>query len=202
MELLIACIGAIMNRVRGGGLTNLAWKQNWANEGDETFWKKFSKHSNDVTFGLIFTYLIDWFNPPIFLILTLSMWLGRSFGWGRYIGGLIEKKVIDDEEIKWIDDLVLSKEDCAILRNIAALSLRGLIWSLLIGVGFLIISGLNISNIPLSFLWIIPVGLLMGFTYYITVTLSGKFLDNRGKGWGLGEVLFGFILWGSIAFIL
>lgn len=198
--IIIALLGALLNRVRGGGLTDLVWKYNIAHERDETFWKKFSKHSNDIVFGLVFSFLIG-FNFWAFLILVVSMWIGRSWGWGRYIGGIIEEKVRDEQEVEWIDNLVLNEDNYPILRNTIALSFRGLMWSLCIVFGFSIIASAGLTPLSLSFILIAPVGLLMGPTYLFTIKiLDQKF--NLGSGWGLGEILFGFILWGLIAYIL
>ena len=112
--LIAAFIGSIFNRIRGGGLTNLAWKLNWAHEGDETFWKSFSKIINDVVFGLFFTLALNEFSFSNFSFTTFfiiygMMFLGRAPGWGSYIGGMIDKEVKGEKEIEQIDEIILNK---------------------------------------------------------------------------------------------
>lgn len=197
-NLIIAIVGAVMNRVRGGGLTTLAWEQNWTNEGKEHPTKSIGKIGNDVIFSLMF--VLPLFSGVTvnsclgFAILFFAMWTGRSFGWGTYIGGMIEKKVTGEEEIIWIDKLVLNKTDHPVLRNMAALSLRGLMWSVSLVVGFTILK--SFVYIPFTYLFILPIGLLMGPVYLLAMKISeqGK---GRGFGWSLGEIFWGFVLWGT-----
>lgn len=200
-----AVIGMVANRVRGGALTNLSWDMNWINEGKESPTKTIGKHLNDLVFGGLFAYLCTYsFNTKFlaaFSVLTISMWVGRSFGWGTYINGIIERKVLLEEEIKWIDKLVLNKTNYPLLRNTAALSLRGLIWTTCLTAGFAII---NLFN-PISFkIFALPfVGLLMGSVYFLTMEICGRHNKKvRGQGWSLGELFWGFILWGACALLL
>ena len=201
MILIKAALGALMNRIRGGGLTDFVWKYNIADEGDETFWKSFSKISNDLVFALTFCFiLLHSFDIGLVVILYLFMWIGRSFGWGTYIAGIIEKKVRDEEEIKWIDKLVLNKTDYPVLRNTFALCFRGLMWGVSIAFGF----GIAIVSryeIPLSTLFIIPISFLMG-PAYLLASIIGEYFGDRGRGWQLGEILYGFLLWGGLALII
>mgnify|MGYP003638288264 FL=1 len=199
-NIIIAIVGALMNRVRGGYLTTPSWKMNWTNEGVESPTKSIGKIGNDVIFSLFFTLpLFSGINLDSilsFTILFFAMWTGRSFGWGTYIGGMIEKKVAGEEEIIWIDKLVLNKTDHPVFRNTAALSLRGLMWSVSLVIGFIAIA--PFSYIPLTVLFILPVGLFMGPVYLLAMKISenGK---GRGFGWSLGEIFWGFVLWGTCA---
>jgi len=200
-----AIIGSVINRVRGGGLTNLSWDMNWTNDKKESPTKSIGKHLNDLVFAGIFSYLITFaFNKEYiwsFIILFFAMWIGRSFGWGTYINGIIERKVLPEEEIKWIDKLLLSNTNYPLLRNTAALSLRGLIWTSCLTAGFAIINLFN--PIPFSIFVLPLVGLLMGTTYFLTMEICERHDKKyRGNGWSLGEWFWGFILWGACAYLL
>lgn len=201
----IAITGLIMNRIRGGGLTVLSWDMNWTNRGKEKPTKSIGKILNDVVFGFLFSLLlIDGFNSDFFfsfVILFFAMWIGRSFGWGTYIGGMIEKRVSYEEEIVWIDKLILNKSNYPVARNAIALSLRGLMWTVSLVAGFFLVD--VFAQVPKQIVYLSPVGLLMGLCYYLTI----KFADRhefliRGKGWSLGEFLWGFVLWGFCAFFI
>lgn len=203
--LSIAITGMIMNRVRGGGLTVLSWNMNWTRRGVEKPTKSIGKIGNDLVFAWIFSLLlIDGFDRYFYLsfaILFFAMWIGRSFGWGTYIGGMIEKKVTYEEEIVWIDKLILNKSNYPVARNAIALSFRGLMWTVSLVAGFLLID--TFAEVPKQILYLTPVGFLMGLCYYLTI----KFADRhefiiRGKGWSLGEYLWGFVLWGCCGYLI
>ena len=143
--------------------------------------KRVCKYGNAVVFGIVAGLLIgSWYAG---VLASLGMFIGSAFGWGKYIGGIINKTFDPDEvEIRWIDWLVMRRTDYAVLRSVIALSLRGLIWS---------------SCIALSILnpYYAPIGLLMGVVYYATISIS------KEKGWSYGEWVFGAILWGSLILV-
>lgn len=205
LSFFIAVCGLLMNRIRGGGLTVFSWDMNWTREGDSSFTKSAGKIGNDLVFALLFSaFLFSEIGVPFLLsvaILFLAMWGGRSVGWGTYIGGMIDKKVSGDKEVEIIDKLVLGKTDHPVLRNTAALSLRGLFWSFCLVIGFALVS--FIAYIPLTFLLILPIGLLMGPIYLLAMTICERHQDAiRGFGWSIGEYLWGFVLWGSCATLI
>lgn len=201
--LLIAFLGSFLNRVRGGWLTITMWKLNIANYGDETFYKSFGKVINDIIYGLLFSYiLIGSIQYSVFFILYFSMLLGRSPGWGVYIGGIINRKVKKEEEIEWIDEIILNKSNFPALRNSIALSLRGFMWSSSLLFGVSLIAAYEYIILPSKFIYIMPLGLTMGLIYWLACIISEKTSKGRGWGWSLGEYLFGFILWGGVAYFV
>lgn len=62
-----------------------------------------------------------------------------------------------------------------------------------------------LSHIPISgtsFL-IFPVGLLMGSAYLLAMEICQRIPGMvRGNGWQVGEYFWGFILWGSLAYLI
>jgi hypothetical protein len=53
-----------------------------------------------------------------------------------------------------------------------------------------------------SFL-IFPVGLLMGSAYLLAMEICQRIPGMvRGNGWQIGEYFWGFILWGSLAYLI
>lgn len=181
MIILATFFGAFLNRCRGGLLTIL-----FNPDESNTFWKKVGKFGNAVGFGVIAAICVNsYYALPVGIV---AMLIGASFGWGKYITGIIEKGFdVQEEEIKWIDKLVMQKDDYPVLRSVAALSLRGLIWTVCIAI--------PMAFFNLSYLYFAPVGLLMGAVYYVTISLF------KGHGWGYGEYLFGGLLWGLFATI-
>jgi len=208
MILLIAFIGAITNRIRGGGLTNLLWSLKIAIgskavsfEKHEKFWKSFSKNLHDVIFASVFFWLLnqnfDWRGLICFVAVFSGMRLGRSKGWGAYVGGLLSGKVTGEKEIVIIDKLFLREINHPDLRNSLAIATRGLMWSTCIFLGHLL-SGVSFNHFLLL---IIPVGLLMPAPYLVSRDIC-KLLKGKIGAWGLAEIFWGFILWGFCAKII
>ena len=181
MIILAAILGAFLNRWRGGLLNIL-----FSPEQEKTSLKRIGKFGNAIGFGLLAGYVASSYYAIVVGI--AAMLIGASFGWGKYISGIINKDFdANEEEIKWIDKLVMKTNDYAQLRSVAALSLRGLIWTVCIAI--------PMAFFNLAYLYFIPVGLLMGVVYYVTISIAGA------KGWGYGEYAFGGLLWGLFASI-
>lgn len=128
------------------------------------------------------------------------MMCGRSFGWGGYIAGMIDKKIDHNRrDVKFIDYLFLKGDNNPVLRCWAALSVRGLMWSFCLCSGFYAIKllGFELSD---RIIFILPSGLLMGSAYFLAITICDK-LTFRGNGWQYGELLWGAILWGSCFYL-
>lgn len=168
MGIILAILGAFVNRCRGGLLNAYGLKT-------------VCKYGNAVVFGVVCGFLLNSWQFGVSG--AIGMFIGASFGWGKYIAGIINKTFdVNEVEIKWIDKFVMQTNDHAVLRSVVALSLRGLIWTSCIAIALL--------N-P----FYAPIGLLMGIVYYVTISLAGE------KGWSYGEWVFGAILWGSFSFI-
>jgi hypothetical protein len=207
--IITAFVGLIMNRIRGGGLTDFVWQRNLINEKDERFIKPFSKILHDVVFALIFSYGLnvgfDEGGLLCFLTLFVAMWCGRSIGWGTYIDGIIRREVKDEREVAFIDKLIMQKKDHPVLRNVVALSLRGLIWTLCLAVGFFLLNEQNIGITVTNIALVAISGLLMGTTYLIAIGFCQKLkrITNIDlPAWGFAECIWGFVLWGICAQIL
>lgn len=197
-SIIVASVGLVINRVRGGTATDYLRKANWISEKDSF---PFVKVLNDFAFATSFMlglgFGFDLKTLLAFTALFLAMWAGRSLGWGSYIGGMIERKVSGEKEVAAIDALVLTKKDHPVLRNTIALSLRGMIWTVCLFVGFLICDLIGFQISDLSFL-IVPLGLLMGPTYFLAMEICQRIPTLvRGNGWQLGELIWGFTLWGG-----
>ena len=207
--LIAAFIGLVMNGIRGGGLTDYTWKHNIINEMDEGFIKPFSKVIHDIIFAALFSYgfdvSLDGKGLLCFLTLYVAMWCGRSIGWGAYIGGLIDREVKKKKEVAFIDKLVMRKSDHPVLRNVAALSLRGMIWTVSLAVG---LASLNEQCFSVSLYQILLIafsGLLMGVTYFLAIGFNQKlkrFTKLNFGDWRFSECVWGFVLWGTCAKIL
>jgi hypothetical protein len=202
MLILIALIGGVMNKIRGGILTDIYWsfgkligKQ----------WKKevpFVKTFNDLIFAGVFICIVkgnflyisdlSYKDFGIFFTLFFSMFVGRSWGWGNYIGGIIFRRIYDQPEVKWIDKLIMNNNNYPVLRSVVALSLRGFMWTSSIAIGFYIIGG----NWLIAF-----IGLFMGPVYWLLTEICDKF-SERFNGWTWGEFWWGFILWGSCFYFI
>ena len=203
--LIAAFIGLVMNRVRGGGLTDFSWKENWINEKDESFIKPFSKILHDFVFASLFAFALgahfDTTGIKAFILLYAAMLSGRSMGWGVYIDGIIRREVKDEEEIAFIDKLFLQKKDHPVLRNVAALSVRGMIWTTCLFLGTIVLSELGF-RIPSSVFAVPFLGLLMGLVYLVSIGFCQqlkrfKLIDL--PAWGFSECVWGFVLWGGYA---
>lgn len=190
-HILRAIIGGLANRfLRGGGFVHYA---------DQLGWKRvvwFLDHcgriSHDIIFALVFAF--SWWSIPV---LAGAMAAGRSFGWGRYIGGIINRRIDLDEEpeLAWLDKILLNKTDHPVTRCTVALSVRGLVWSLFLALGF------YIASADISYFILTPIGLTMGIVYLTMVEICGKIANRRDQGWVFGEIVFGAVLWGSISYL-
>jgi len=199
MIIAIALLGALINRLRGGSLVNLSWRLKLIPRGEEGFVKCFAKNLNDFVFASTFSLLLDASFDLLglwcFASLFVGMRAGRSVGWGVYIEDLISKTVSRRTEVFFIDYLFLREINHPILRNAAALSTRGLLWSISLAAAFYPFSE--------NALWIAPLGLFMSPCYLLAMNIW-ELIDpsKRGLGWGFGEMIWGAVLWGSCATIL
>jgi hypothetical protein len=201
-------LGAFFNRVRGGGLERFLVEKGW-----RTFIG--GKMIHDIVFAAWFTILVGMgyegfvdgfasysidFDLGAALILFGAMWLGRAPGWGVYVGGMIRKHVTGEKEIEQIDRLVLSETDHPVLRNAIALSLRGLMWTVSLSVGFLLLKLMWYSTIPVDGIILLSLsGALMGATYFIGIEFVERVLKRfRDEGWAFSEYLWGGLLWAII----
>jgi len=211
MIILICIIGALVNRIRGGLLTNLyckylinkGWQYRAAINEAEKRLKAFSKHFNHVIFALVFTILLS----PVttsqafwcLTLLSLGMLGGSSFGWGNYIEAMISGKIDKNRTDEYFSDKVLFHfANKPVLAGFLALSMRGMIWTMCIAISLVIISTVGV-NIPFTSYLIIPAGLLMGSCYLLAIKISEFLFDGmRGHGWQIGELIFGGYLWSII----
>lgn len=123
-------------------------------------------------------------------LLTFDLWqtafaaagmaLGQAPGWGRYIGALGGWEKFRLEEVAAIDWLIQWAKPRMRLWGFCGLTLRGALWGLCL--------------VPTAgSLWPVAGGMLMGVCYAATLYVWYR------KGWEYGEVLFGAVLWGSVA---
>jgi hypothetical protein len=207
--MIAAILGSIFNRFRGGGLQQLAWDFGIGSpKPEEGLAKSFSKILNDIVFAAYFTWFLDFSLDRkgliCYAILHITMLAGRCKGWGVYMEDLASKTVTHRAEVEAIDAIALRGDNFPRLRNSFAISLRGVIWTSAIMVGFFAIYyylGVNISS---NIFWLPSVGLLMGIVYGFSMEICGKFNIKTGRGYGqtVGEVVWGAVLWGSCQFLL
>jgi hypothetical protein len=198
MTILLFLLGGIVNRIRGGWLYDILHKYNI------NYLCPYVKQFNDFVFAITFSYLLGNHlnNKGLieFAILYVSMWSGRSLGWGIYINGMIEKRVIKEEEIKIIDKIFLSKSNYPVLRNCLALSARGLIWTNCFLMGFVSLDCIFYFKTGLL---LQILGLLMGPIYLLSMEICQRIPGFiRGNGWQLGEFFWGSVLWTATYLII
>lgn len=181
MIYIMLILGAICNRIRGGLLNIL-----FSPDKDSAILKTIGKFGTPIIFGAMMVVIThNWY---ALFAGALGMFIGASWGWGKYISGIIEKSFdVEEEEVEIIDKLVMKTNDHPVLRSVAALSLRGLMWTSVIAA--------SLASIDIGYLLVLPLGLLMGPIYYTTIQLRGMY------GWGLGEYVWGAILWATIGSI-
>jgi hypothetical protein len=214
---MIFILGAIINRIRGGWATDIAWARGWLAKPNEVPHVKFL---NDLIWSIVFGILVQTTHLGC-LVLFFTKWVGRSWGWGGYMHAMINEEINhNDDDVKLLDKWFRGNDE-AVLSGWAALSCRGLMWSVCIYFGLLVTSLYgNEPSIPNPL--IAALGLAMGSIYLLAMTICGnKFVsDNyyeftlfltrfnvmtkavrleRGNGWQLGEFLFGGYLWGYTA---
>ena len=177
--LMIALIGAISNRVRGGGhgfLRDRLDEDSWLHKILD------GKILNALAFGITFGMLqASW---HFGLLAAVMMIVGQSLPWGEYIiaiGGWRNREWAD---VPQIDRVIARFRDDQLKWGLAGLTLRGGIWGLMF-------VGLFQSFIPLIG------GLLMGVSYWAAFRSVQKFTDNQDYAWTAGELFFGAVLWSS-----
>lgn len=204
-------LGAFCNRVRGG------LKPKFIQRIDDFLPEFFStgRLFNDIVFAFCFSaiigssyqgfvdgspyYSVD-FSFILFLLLGASMAVGRSQGWGAYIGNMIRKNDNEEREVEWIDKIArkFPRDKNPLFKNTLALSIRGMVWSFWISFacsvsvmfGFSDISVLGILLFALS-------GFGMGIVYLFAIEIQNLINRTRNDGWASGEWLFGGWLWGA-----
>lgn len=204
---LVSILGAVFNAIRGGLLTDLVSKFSFLKRKVKKtcFWDRYEKEvrhdklMNDLAFALLFFFVFNLNNLFNLIPLYLGMLAGRSMGWGSYVGGLQEDVAKPDGENKLIDYLFLRYSDNPDIRNMVALGFRGIIWTLCIYFGFLIIDcfAVEVKNVHL-----IPfVGAPMGLIYNAVFEYeekNRKFFKKYLSSWRVAELLFGGYLWAAI----
>lgn len=174
--LAIAMIGAFLNRVRGGLFDSFLQPLDGV-----------GKVVNDLAFTILFSLLTDWHTGVWYGIAMLT---GRSFGWGEYIGAIINGSINTGNEVPYIDRLIKRFTKQPLLWGVLGLTLRGALWGICLGM-------VQHSIIP------VLAGATMGCVYFLTVAYArarDKWMANRG--WGYGEYVFGGILWAATAYNL
>lgn len=218
--MIIFLLGGILNRIRGGWLTDIARSKNIIGFKDEI---PHVKTFFDFCFAAFFTLYLH-LNPISFAILFTSSWVGRASGWGGYLSAMADEEI----DHKRDDILLLDKwfrgNDEPVLSGWAATSLRGFIWSISLYSGFALVDHFD-KDLNNSFRYISIIGLAMGTIYLFSFYLCSlrivkslyyqlsSFLADlkimtkpvslvRGNGWQLGEFLFGGYLFYSIYILL
>ena len=139
MIILIALIGATVNRIRGGGLTDFVRtkpklqaflekiKLYRYEEGGDKLGKVFYvKDFNDLIFAYCFTFWMPlaWESLACFLLIGAGMRGGRSFGWGGYMESIANKEINHERDDILLFDKWFRGNDEPILSGWAALTLR------------------------------------------------------------------------------
>lgn len=198
--LFIAIIGAISNRVRGGWLTDIIETRFpllipklkkiglWDKKKDGF---NGAKDLNAIIFGLLFGALTKiWLAPLYYGFMRLSF----AFGWGGYIGAIIDRRIHHDRDDVLLLDKWFRGDSVPVLSGWAALSCRGFmltaILSLPFYIWFLLGGSHNVVYLPL-------VGLAMGTIYLVCCEVCQR-ITIRGHGWQWGEIIFGGYLWAAI----
>lgn len=139
--------------------------------------------ANVLVFGLFMGYALGW----VYAIpCAVAMQLGQSLGWGRYIGALFGTEKEKLEEVWFIDVIIKPLKNDMQLWGAAGLALRGMFWASCIAVATLS---------P----WLPFIGVLMPVCYYLAWIFSQEAKNPAGTAWETGEILWGAILWASVA---
>jgi len=209
--MIAAILGAIFNRFRGGGLQEVAWDLGLGKpKPEEGLFKSASKILNDIVFAAYFTWFLgfraDREGLICYFILHVTMLAGRCKGWGVYMEDLASRRISHRAEVEVIDAIALKGDNFPRLRNSLAISLRGAIWGAALAFGFSETTHYVGAHISPNIFWLPVVGLLMGVVYGAAMEVCGikklKVRTGRGYGQTVGEVVWGFVLWGSCQFLL
>lgn len=194
--LLVSLIGAISNRIRGGGLTdyvnrrpkliNLFSKIGLYKDGGVNG----VKDMNAVFFALTFGLLTKLYASPFYY---LAMRVALALGWGGYIGAMIDRKIYHNRDDVTILDKWFRSDKHPVLSGWAALSVRGLMATIILALPFIYFTS--------NWLSMMLVGLTMGSCYLLACEVCQR-ITTRGNGWQWGEIIFGGVLWGSYCFFL
>lgn len=215
MLILISLLGAVLNKFRGGSLTDISEDLllKWGYEPVDAisiakkYVKPFSKQLHAIVFGLLFAeticselslqYLI------CAIILYAGMIAGASFGWGNYMEAMISGKAdMNRTDAPIADEVFFNLARKPVLAGWTALTIRGLMWTACIAASLVIIHS-AVASMPLKAFLILPVGLSMGSVYLLSMEICQRIKGLiRGNGWQLGEFTFGAIIWGSMAYFL
>lgn len=198
--IFIFIIGGVCNRIRGGWLTDVIEKKL---PSIIPILKKLSlwdkkkgglngvKDFNAIIFGILFGILTKlWLAPAYYLFMRF----GLAQGWGGYIDAMISKRIDHSRDDVTILDKWFRGDDEPVLSGWAALSLRGLMATIIISLPFLVYYHFTKNNL---ILFIPLLGLAMGSIYLAACEVCER-ITFRGNGWQWGEVIFGGYLWATI----
>ncbi len=176
MLISIACFGAFFNRFRGGGGTDLL----------NYFGIDKSFPAQKTIYAILSAFVLvglDWYRLGF---ATVGVRAAVAFGWGSYIKGLTENKIIVRGDLEFVDKIIV-KFKFAILANLFALSVRGAIWGACVVFGVIQVQD-SLIVLQIKYLLLIPM-----FAFFFP--LSYFMVRNCKDNWGLGEMIFGAICW-------
>ena len=184
-------IGAISNRMRGGGLHDVvSANPNLIKLCSKLrLWKNGSllyvKDLNALIFGCWFGYLTTFGFIPLYY---LAMRISFAPGWGGYIGAMVDRKTYHDRKDVLLLDKWFRSNTYPVLSGYLALTLRGLMTTCILALPF----------IPYTPHWILLmlIGASMGSIYLLCIEVCGR-ITNRMNGWQWGEYVYGAFLWGA-----
>jgi hypothetical protein len=214
MLIFISLLGAVLNKIRGGTLTDISENLllKWGYEPvdaltlSKTYVKPFTKQLHAIVFGLLFAASIcSEFSLQYALcaiLLYAGMIAGASFGWGGYMTSAIDRKIDHNQDDVLLLDKWFRGNDEPVLSGWAALTVRGFMWTLCISTSLAMIH-LLVLELPIRPFYITFVGFSMGSVYLLSMEICQRIPGKvRGNGWQVGELAFGAVIWGSMAYFL
>lgn len=195
---IVSYVGAVLNRVRGGGLHHTVEKY----KSLKAFCKKYNLLAEDgsikfvkdihaLAFAILFGYLTNMYYVVLYFA---AMRLNFGPGWGGYIGAMVDKAITHNRRDVLILDKWFRSDRHPVFSGWAALTLRGLMGTAILALPFWFFSN--------HILVLVLCGLSMGTVYLISIELAGKLAKDRCKGWHYGEYFYGALLWGCTYYCL
>ena len=185
---IFSILGALLNRIRGGG-----WNDLWG--------KKIWYPLMLGTLGLF--YGLPWWSV---LVLAPLWYLGQQiYGWGNYFGCAIYGAEGDmNEDSKWINKICWGLEEKGkhFAYGVCTLWIRGAVWNLFPVLGLQLLAGGNESQIA----FVAVISLFFGLIPYVlgrAMDCGTGINDNHSKTpWNISEILWGFLQTGGWCWVL
>lgn len=182
-------VGMIMNATRGG-----QWRAFLGIPESKYKWLD-SDPINATAYMLMVYYMTS--NLYLSIFSWPAMLVGAMLGWGTYIGALGGWVKTGLNKLPYVDFFIRPLRRWPRWWGFVGLTIRGALWGAILSIPFFCF---GYNGLPFIYM-----GATMGICYIVAIRWTHTRIPTgewQGAGWGLGEIFFGYPLWGALSLVV